>query len=418
MVIVQVNAVYELSSTGRTTQEMHEYLLAKGYDSYVFCPQVDRPEKKIYRIGNYLDQKIHGLFSLLFGRQGEYSRIATKRMLKKWDKIKPDIVVLRNLHANYINLPMVFEYLAKKDIATVNVLHDFFSMTGHCCHYIVDNCRKWQSECNHCPILHKYNKSLIFDKSRSCFKSKEKGWQSIPRLAVIGVSNWARDEAKKSPMFKNALLIERIYNWVDVDCFHPKDTFLLRRKLHVSSDDFIVLGVAQHWTKDKGLFKFLSIAHKLPDCKFVMIGEMGGYTQQCPENVISVGIINDFSELSLYYSMANVFLNFSVVETFGKVMAEALAAGCPIICNNTTALPELCGDGCGFVMENGAWEKAYDFINVIRKNDKATYTKNCRGFAVSNFEKIKGLSKYEGLFKQLVNDANGNTGFRAKYTST
>lgn len=403
MVIVQVNAAYAVSSTGKTTQEMHEYLLERGYDSYVFCPQVHQPERGIYKIGNCVDHKIHGLFSLLLGCQGEYSKLATKVMLSKWDEIKPDVVVLRNLHANYLNIPMVLEYLTKKDVATVNVLHDFFSMTGHCCHYIADRCNKWQTECYKCPTLHKFNKSLLFDRSKHCFIGKKKGWQGIPRLAIIGVSNWTRDEAKKSPMFANARLIERIYNWVDVDCFYPQDTTNLRKTLNIRLEDFVVLGVAQHWTENKGLSKFLTIASKMPECKFVMIGEMKTDVQQIPDNVIPVGVLNDFCVLAQYYAMANVFLNFSVVETFGKVMAEALAAGCPIICNNTTAIPELCGKGCGYVMEDGSCEEAYKYINWLQEQDRSVCSETCRHFALNNFEKTNGLVKYEELFVRLIN---------------
>ena len=38
MKIVQINAVYEYSSTGRTTREMHLSLIDRGVDSYVFGP--------------------------------------------------------------------------------------------------------------------------------------------------------------------------------------------------------------------------------------------------------------------------------------------------------------------------------------------------------------------------------------------
>lgn len=402
MKIIQVNAAYAVSSTGKTTQEMHEYLNALGYESYVFCPKVSQPDNHIYRIGNTIDYQLHGFCSLLLGCQGEYSIIATKNMLQQWDEIKPDVVILRNLHANYINIPMVLDYLADNDIATINVLHDFFSMTGHCCHYIEDKCEKWKSECDDCPILNKYNKSLFLDRSRHCFKNKLRRWQAISRLAVVGVSNWARDEAKKSPMFKNAKYVERIYNWVDVDCFKPQETSTLRAALNIKVDDFVVIGVAQWWTEDKGLFKFIKVASSLPNYKFIMIGTINENVYNIPDNIIKIGVIKDFTELSRYYSLANVFLNFSVVETFGKVMAEALACGCPIICNNTTAIPELCGEGCGYVMEHGTWEEACDCIQKIRTNNRDSYSEKCRRFALENFEKVLGLKQYEELFKRLI----------------
>ena len=51
MKIVQINAVYEYSSTGRTTKEMHLSLKDRGIDSYVFCTNKSIPEDKVYLIG-------------------------------------------------------------------------------------------------------------------------------------------------------------------------------------------------------------------------------------------------------------------------------------------------------------------------------------------------------------------------------
>lgn len=43
MKVVQINAVYEYSSTGRTTMEMHEYLCSQGIESHVFCTNKSIP---------------------------------------------------------------------------------------------------------------------------------------------------------------------------------------------------------------------------------------------------------------------------------------------------------------------------------------------------------------------------------------
>lgn len=63
-------------------------------------------------------------------------------------------------------------------------------------------------------------------------------------------------------------------------------------------------------------------------------------SEKLPTNIIAVGILSGLRELAEHYSMADVFLNPSVQETFGKVSAEALACGTPIIANNATANPE------------------------------------------------------------------------------
>lgn len=63
MKVLQINAVYNLSSTGRTTTELHLAMLNKGIDSYVAYSKTNKPgDAWLYHIGSPLDVKLHGLF--------------------------------------------------------------------------------------------------------------------------------------------------------------------------------------------------------------------------------------------------------------------------------------------------------------------------------------------------------------------
>ena len=70
-----------------------------------------------------------------------------------------DLVVLGNLHSNFVNIPMLFKYFTDYKIPVVIVLHDCFMYTGKCCHYTEDNCYKWQTECRNCKFFKKNNPS-------------------------------------------------------------------------------------------------------------------------------------------------------------------------------------------------------------------------------------------------------------------
>lgn len=400
MKVVQINAVYLYSSTGRNTMEMHQSLRSRGIESFVFCTNFYKPDENIFLIGNKIDYKMHALWSRICGLQGYFSCFSTKLLIRQLDKISPDVVVLGNLHANYINIEILLTYLSKKNIATVNVLHDCWSFTGHCCYYTEDGCYKWMTECNNCPILHKYNRSLFFDNSKKIFYKKKDLFGGISKLAVIGVSQWIANEGKRSPIFTNARIIKHIYNWINLDVFYPRETKTLREKLSLKIDDFVVLGVSQKWSEYKGLGHFISVANKINRIKFLMVGEMPDGVQ-LPSNIISIPPTNSADELAEYYSLGDVFLNFSIQETFGKVTAEALACGTPIIINNATANPELCGDGCGFVIDNNNEDDIIEAIRTIQKKGKHTYIDKCISFARSNFEKEKGISSYVELFNQL-----------------
>ena len=400
MKIVQINAVYEYSSTGRTTMEMHEFLQSQGEESYVFCSNKQMPEMNVFQVGNKLDYRLHSLMSRLTDSQGLHSKSSTEQLLKQLETIQPDIVILRNLHANYIHYPSLLTYLAKNDIATVVVLHDVWTFTGHCCYYTEDNCNKWLTGCSHCPALGKYNKSWLIDNSAANYKRKLDLFRAIPRLAVIGVSKWVADEAKKSPIFSNAKRIDYIYNWIDLNKFRPVDGTPIREKLGIG-DRFTIVSCAQGWSEVKGLFTIFDVANQMPEERFVLVGSMA-YDGELPKNVISVGATASVSELAQYYSTADALLVCSIQETFGKVSAEALACGTPVIANHSTANPEIAGKDCGLSFENNNVAEIVAAIRRLIAVGKSSYKDKCLRRAEEEFNFELQMAKYLELFEDMI----------------
>ncbi len=52
----------------------------------------------------------------------------------------------------------------------------------------------------------------------------------------------------------------------------------------------------------------------------------------------------DEHDLATVYSLAELFVQPSVIEGFGLPVLEAMACGCPVACSNTSSLPEVAGD--------------------------------------------------------------------------
>ncbi len=357
----------------------------------------------VYIIGDEKSVKIHGLLSRLSGKQGYFSKGNTRKLIGYIEELKPDIVHLHNLHANYINLPMILEYLAKKDIATVISLYDCWFFTGKCMHYTTAGCYKWQSECKNCPQLHEGNDSWFFDKSNEVFKDRVRLFNAIPRLGIIGISDWITDECRKSAIAKNAKIIQREYLWIDMNKFKPRDGDAIREKLNIK-DKFVILGVAEQWGKPKGLDRFIELAEKLDDDKVIVLVGSPDPDTQLPDNVLAVGRTDSQEKLAEYYSMADVFLTFSYQETFGKVSAEALSCGTPVICYNSTANPELVGDNCGVVVEKDDKEGMLNAVNLIQQNGKAAYSDNCIQFANDNFRREKVTAEIKQLYDRLLKE--------------
>ncbi|MCE1199798.1 MAG: glycosyltransferase family 4 protein [Marinilabiliales bacterium] len=56
--------------------------------------------------------------------------------------------------------------------------------------------------------------------------------------------------------------------------------------------------------------------------------------------------------LNFYYNHALCLLYLSMYEGFGIPVIEAQSAGCPVVCLNSSALPEVAGEGAQWVTEN------------------------------------------------------------------
>lgn len=401
MRVVQINVTYgNADSTGRNVKELHEYLLDEHIDSYVYAAKVNDAaaiDDRIRFFSAEWDRTVHAFLSRLTGLQGYFSQYLTRKLVSELRKLKPDVVLLHVLHSNCISFPILCRYLAENDIPTILVLHDCWYFTGHCCYFTQSGCVKWQQDCCYCPQIHQWNKSWFFDTAHKCLRDKEKWFEAIPRLGVVGVSDWITGEAKKS-ILKDAAVIQRIYNWIDLETFRPRDTRDLRKQLGITENEKVLLGVASAWGNRKGLQEMLLAAKSMPDSKVVMIGKMPENIE-IPENMICAGLVRDPVKLSEYYSMADVFLNPSVQETFGKTTAEAMSCGTPVIVYNTTACTELVGPGCGEVVDNMA---AHEYLNTVREYlKKPKDSDSCRQFAEKNFAYHDLCCQYTELISRL-----------------
>ena len=90
------------------------------------------------------------------------------------------------------------------------------------------------------------------------------------------------------------------------------------------------------------------------------------------------------------------------METFGKVSAEALACGTPVVAYNVTANPEVVGPGCGYVVDCNDIDQAINRIKDIIRIGKRSFERNCISYVTENFELSKNAKAYADVYKDLV----------------
>ncbi|MEQ1850408.1 MAG: glycosyltransferase family 1 protein [Chthoniobacteraceae bacterium] len=86
------------------------------------------------------------------------------------------------------------------------------------------------------------------------------------------------------------------------------------------------------------------------------------------ENLVELGLLADDEVVAIYQS-TDVLLLPSRLEGFGLPVAEAMAAGCPVVCSRASSLPEVGGDAAMYFDPSDAEEAAAGIIEVLRNSD-------------------------------------------------
>lgn len=402
--LLQINVVVNKGSTGRIAEEIGQKAIAAGWESYIAYGRDDRPSQshKI-KIGSNWDMRCHGLQTRVLDNHSlcMSSRNATKKLVKQIEDIKPDIIHLHNLHGYYINIEVLFDYLATKDIPIVMTLHDCWSFAGHCSHYVSVGCEKWKTECYECPLKNSYPASYVIDNSRNNYRIKKRLFNSVNNLTIVPVSDWLEGEVNQS--FLNKHDIKRIYNGVDTSVFKPQyNNTNVREKYNIGSK-FMLMGVATSWSKSKGWDDYMELSKRLSDDEvIVLVGLTEKKLSQLPTNIIGIKRTDSTEELAELYSAADIVLSLSYQETFGLTSAEGMSCGTPSIVYNRTASPELITKDTGFVVEAGNIDQLKEAIAKIKQRGKAFYSANCRQRVEEYFNKDDRYQEYLELYDQLT----------------
>lgn len=401
MRVMQINAFYGYGSTGRIVEDIQKISEENGIEAYVAYSYTAYDESKLsncYKMGNYVSKKLHALLSRINGRQGYFSVCSTKKLLKHMDKIKPDIVHLHNLHANFVNLNMLLDYLEKNNISTVVTLHDCWLYTGGCYHYTLDGCYKWQDKCGNCPKKRTDLKSHFIDKTEKNLQDRKRYFGKIKDLSIVGVSSWISEEAKKSVLNDKKHLV--IYNGVDTEFF--KDTPSDFKKEHGIEDKFVILGLGSKWLDPVNKEAFDYIVKNLPsDCAFVLFGCTKEQIEALPQGVVGLGYIKNKDTVRKLYSMADVFVNSTREDTYPTVNMESQACGTPVVTYENTGTGETVDNMCSFLVETEDYKALFEKVMEIKKNGKKAYSDKCREFAEKSFDKEINYQKYMELYKEI-----------------
>jgi glycosyltransferase involved in cell wall biosynthesis len=87
-----------------------------------------------------------------------------------------------------------------------------------------------------------------------------------------------------------------------------------------------------------------------------------------PDDSIQV-VFGDDVKLSEYYASADAMVYPSLYEGFGIPLLEAMGCGCPVICSNTSSLPEVAGDAAMYFDPEDVQDIAKAMLRVVQLSD-------------------------------------------------
>ena len=400
--LLQINTVVNYGSTGHIVESIGEEVLRHGWESYVIYGRKPRDSKsRLIRIGNAVSILWHYIQREFFDRSALASTKATKRLLKKIDEINPDIIHLHNLHGCYLNIKVLFEYFAQREFQIIFTLHDCWSMTGHCGHFTALGCDKWKTGCFDCPqIRNEKFWPLVLDRSKYNYNLKRELFANIENLTLVPVSYWLERVVKESFLKEKNTYV--ICNGIDTVVFTPqKNLDKIRQKYNIPPK-LILLGVANVW-ENKGLDDFLLLNEKITDdVVIVLVGLSKKQINRLPAKIIGIERTESKEELAQLYSLADLFINPSVEETFGLTTVEAMACGTPVVVYNSTASPVLVTTETGFVVSPHDIEGIKRCVDIICEKGKDIYNLTCRQRVLRYFDKDKQNKMYYSLYCDLI----------------
>lgn len=386
--LLQLNVTANWGSTGKIAEAIGKVAIDNNWESYIAYGRMFNPSSShLIKIGTKIDNYIHYACNRLFDLEGRSSVFATKKLVKEIEYICPDIIQLHNIHDHFLNYKILFKYLNNTNIKIVWTFHDCWAFTGHCYHFVQQNCTKWKTECNRCITRNRF-----IDRSRENFLLKKSLFTTNNNLTVVSCSEWMANLVRNS--FLKDKHIRIIHNGVDINKFR------IMPEIKQKNEKFHIIAISNIWLPYKGIYDIFKLREMLTDeYEITIVGLSNDQMKKLPLGIHGIQRINDIEDLVKLYNESDVLINPTYADTFPTVNLEALACGIPIITYDTGGSPESVDKKTGVVIEQGNIEALANAIRQMKVSPLSS--ENCRKRAEEYFDKDKCFEKYMKLYEEL-----------------
>jgi glycosyltransferase involved in cell wall biosynthesis len=162
----------------------------------------------------------------------------------------------------------------------------------------------------------------------------------------------------------------------------------------------------------KRLFEALALlqAEYRISCPLVLSGAFGPEKERLQTLIAQSGISDSiyllgyipYQDLPGLYAAATALVFPSLFEGFGMPVLEAMACGCPVICSNTTSLPELVGEAAILIDPLNVAQIAEAIYNVLNFASLREAMKDKGLRQVQNFSWIRAAQQTVEVYQSVL----------------
>lgn len=355
MKILQINITHNIGSTGRILEGISRTIRSHGDEAFAVTAVAKEDElEQLYCF--YDSKKAHYAclkniaISRITGKMGYREKNRTRKCIEWIKQVDPDVIHLHNFHGDWIHIRTLFEYIKNSGKPVVWTLHDCWPFTGRCSHFALCGCEKWKTGCCECNNMRVYPYSYFFDFSKQMYEDKKAWFTGLNNAHITTPSRWLSEYVSESYLGEYPSRV--INNGIDVNQFRRMPS---ASPMKMDSSKRVLLGVANTWTKNKGLEDICKLDHLIDHSVYqiVLVGVNARAAKQLPESVIKIAHTDSIDELAKLYSSAFCFLNLTYLDNYPTTNMEAQCCGCPVITYKTGGSPENILGGYSKVLEQG-----------------------------------------------------------------
>lgn len=224
---------------------------------------------------------------------------------------------------------------------------------------------------------------------------------------LVSESDYIIANSKKTMAQFNGYHTYFLYNAIEMDRFDIGP---------ISGDGIVKIGLISSNIPKKGIYDFAALALAStddPGVEFLLIGPYTPDTEKIKRFIDKIPspprlkFIDYISDSSKALSLVDVVINLSLIgESFGRSVAEGMAARRPVIAYNKGAMPELVLDKqTGFLVPPGDLRQVLYWIKWLQQNRAEAIEMGERGrrFVQKTFAFDQFQSNLESIYKKIIN---------------